>query len=86
MKMQVSLDGGSTYVDAPNGVYVTYDDVLIDDENEDGLLEVKLTNEGIIMDVYSPSELVGTSSEDLASIIDNLVDDDDEDDDLADTN
>jgi hypothetical protein len=69
--MQVSLDGGITYVDALEGVRVIHFD-----ENVNGIpqeLHVNLTEEGIIMDVWREDEIFGTSSETFADIIDSLV-------------
>ena len=73
-KMKVSLDGGETYQDAPNGVRVIYD-VIVDDEDGDGdgELHINLTDEGIIiMDVWS-DENHGTNSETTDEIVERLT-------------
>ena len=80
MGLKVSLDGGDTYVDAPNGVRVIYTDMMIIGEEEGGEIHVNLTQEGIITDLWqhgvcegpgsSPTDFnVGTSAEPIDDII-----------------
>lgn len=78
--MRVSLDGGVTYVDAPEGVRVSYDDQMVPGEDEtDGQLLVNLTYEGIIMDLWVTKDgedhNIGTSSEQTVDIMSRLIED-----------
>lgn len=73
--MQVSLDGGLTWQDAKQGVYVTYDNLLIPGECDNGDLTIRLTHEGVIMDVWTDESNIGTSSEMADEIVQRLVDD-----------
>lgn len=56
MHIQVSLDGGITWLEAPDGVRVIVPDLTILDEEEDEHgceLIVNLTLEGIVVDAVS---------------------------------
>lgn len=63
-RLQVSLDGGDTYLPAPNGVRTAYVVDLDDDDSEHpaGRLLINQTAEGIIKDVYRHTFNMGTSS------------------------
>jgi hypothetical protein len=82
--MQVSLDGGSTFVPAINGVRIIYRNMMIPGEDGTGELHINATHEGIITDVWldgicdqpgsTPSDAnLGTSSEMIEDIICKLV-------------
>jgi hypothetical protein len=78
--MKVSLDGGKTFVDAPEGVRVVYDGVLIPGEDGTGELHLNLTDEGVISDLWTTRDEpldhnIGTSSELLEDMVERLVDD-----------
>lgn len=51
MTMKYSIDGGLTYQEAPEGVRVVLEDVMVPGE-DDGQLHINLTNEGIISDIW----------------------------------
>jgi hypothetical protein len=77
--MKVSLDGGETFVEAPNGVRVVYENVDVPGEDESGEVHVNLTHEGIITDVWvsrveSLDHNIGTSSSTVDEIVERLVD------------
>jgi hypothetical protein len=75
--MIVSLDGGETWVEAPQGVRVTYNDVDIPGEDEQGSLCFNFTEEGQITDVWvgrgDDDHNIGTSSEMVEEIVERLV-------------
>jgi hypothetical protein len=79
--LQVSLDGGLTFIDAPQGVRVVHPKIEHPDiEGITDQLIVNHTHEGIIMDVWENTEPdvltyenVGTSSQMLAEIIAGIV-------------
>ncbi len=77
--MQVSLDGGQTFVDAPQGVVVLYPKVDVPGEDERGQVNFSFTEEGLITDVWVSREEhldhnIGTSSQMLDDIVGDLVD------------
>lgn len=53
-KMKVSLDGGQTYQDAPEGVRIVYDNipVVIDGEDSLGELHINHTTETVVTDLW----------------------------------
>ncbi len=57
--MKVSLDGGVTYVEAPEGVRIIYEEVMIPNKDDPGELHINATHEGLITDVWvsNPGEL-----------------------------
>lgn len=57
--MRVSLDGGQTYVEAPEGVRVIYD---VEHEDQSAELHVNLTDEGFIMDLWATEQTAEVSS------------------------
>lgn len=76
----VSLDGGSTYRTAPNGVRIIYDKVDVVGEDEPGQVHINATSEGIVTDVWVSREEhldhnIGTSSNTLEGIVSDLVED-----------
>lgn len=77
--MRVSLDGGETFVVAPQGVRVVYADVMVPGEADGGSLHVNLTHEGIVSDLWTTREEpldhnVGTRAEMLDDLVSQLVD------------
>lgn len=50
--MQVSLDGGVTYQQAPNGVRIIYEDVPLVEPEDFGELHINATAEGLIYDAW----------------------------------
>lgn len=77
---QVSLDGGETYQNAPNGVRLIYKRMPIpDDGYEAGELHVNATHEGLILDVWATrkglvlDENIGTSSQMATDIVARMV-------------
>lgn len=75
--MQISLDGGETWIDAPEGVRVSYDVIVMDEDGTDieSELLVTCTDEGIISDVFSLLDCIATESETAQEIVDRLVTD-----------
>lgn len=79
--MKVSLDGGRTYADVTQGVRVIYGDVDVPGEVEpSGEVRVNLTDEGIVVDVWSSREApgaldhnIGTRAEMLGDLVSRLV-------------
>lgn len=55
-EMTVSVDGGKTFEPAPNGVRVSYSSVMVCGEDEEGQMDVTLTHEGIITDLWVSRE------------------------------
>lgn len=70
--MKVSTDGGQTFVDAPEGVIVCYEDVLAPGEDENATVEFKFTHEGLITDVWVGNENPGSEGETIEELIDRL--------------
>lgn len=76
--IKISLDGGRTFVDAPEGVRVIYDEVMIPGEDSSGELHLNLTHEGVISDLWTTRDEpidhnIGTSSEMLDDLVFRLV-------------
>lgn len=73
--MKVSLDGGVTYRDAPEGVRVIYEDVDVPGEDDPkGQLHVNLSDESIIMDVWcSRQSDLDTNLGTMCDSIDDLI-------------
>jgi len=68
--MKVSLDGGETFVEAPNGVRVIFDDIDLDSEVEgEGQIHINHTCEGIITDVIKGDRIICTKSETLDDLM-----------------
>lgn len=76
--MKVSLDGGVTFVEAPQGVRVTYERLEIPGEDERGVLLVNCTDEGLILDVWvdrgDAEHNIATSSETVPEILERMID------------
>jgi hypothetical protein len=53
-RIQVSLDGGVTFIDAPSGVIVHHQGVpvVIDGEDGEGEIHISHTSEGVITDAW----------------------------------
>lgn len=53
-QIKISLDGGVTYQDAPEGVRIIYSEVSVDLDGKESVGELHLnhTNEGMIYDVW----------------------------------
>ena len=82
--IQVSIDGGITFIDAPSGVIVHHKAIPLVVDGEDGHGEIHITHstEGVITDVWGtradPLDThLGTESRDHDSIVDDLTDEDD---------
>jgi hypothetical protein len=75
--MIVSLDGGVTWREAPQGVRVTYNNIDVPGEDEQGLVCFNFTEEGQITDVWVDREdaehNIGTSSEMIGEIVERLT-------------
>ena len=77
---KVSLDGGTTYQDAPEGIRVIYEVEEVPGEDGEGEVHINLTHEGIITDVWVSRESsldhnIGTQSEGIADLVERLVED-----------
>lgn len=76
----VSLDGGKTFMPAPNGIRIIYKDVLVPGEDEPGELHLNATSEGLISDLWVTREEhlvhnLGTSAQMLDDLVEHLVED-----------
>lgn len=78
--MLVSLDGGETWLNAPEGVRVLYEDVDVPGEDEPGEYHLNCTHEGLIQDVWVRRRVPGpvdhniaTDSEMVGEIVARLV-------------
>jgi hypothetical protein len=69
--MKVSLDGGITWKEVPEGVRVIYDNLDLPAEDEE--LHINLTDEGIICDIWSEGENICTSSETIYEMVCRLL-------------
>jgi len=74
--MRVSLDGGSTFTNAPEGVIVVYDDVLVPGEDEEGHVEFHFSHEGLITDVWVANENLGSEGETIDELVTRLCKED----------
>jgi len=76
--MKISLDSGLTWIDAPEGVRVSYDvDIPNGDVEEpiEGELLINCTHEGVISDVIWFDAVGATEGETAQEIVDRLVED-----------
>lgn len=78
--MKISLDGGQTFIEAPEGVRVVYGGVMIPGEDGRGELHVNLTHEGVISDLWTTRDEpldhnIGTRAEMLDDLVERLVGD-----------
>lgn len=76
--MKVSLDGGRTFEPVTGDVRVLYSNVMVDGEDEEGQMDVVLTREGIIADLWVSREgsfdhNLGTSSQTLDELQGEMV-------------
>lgn len=75
--IEVSLDGGQTYIPANQGVRVMYRDLPVDGEEQLGDVHINLTTEGLITDVWVTREgedhNIGTECKTIDDIVSNLV-------------
>lgn len=76
--MKYSIDGGSTYHDAPEGVRVLYEGVDVPGEDAPGEVHYNHTGEGLITDVWvtrdtSLDHNIGTDCEQISDLVDRLV-------------
>lgn len=72
--LQVSLDGGQTFVQAPSGVRIIYPGVMIDGEEGRGELHIHATPEGLITDLWTTRDdpldhNIGTGSELITDMV-----------------
>jgi len=79
MNMKVSIDGGVTFVAAPQGVRIIYENMPVPGEDEPGELHFNATHEGLVTDVYVTRDEpldhnIGTSSKLHEDTISDLVD------------
>ena len=79
--IEVSLDGGATWIKAPEGVRLVYREVNVPGEDTFGELHVNCTHEGIIKDVWVNREDVldlniATASATVDEIGANMIEDD----------
>ena len=78
MTIKFSIDGGITYQDAPEGVRIIYQDVMIDGEDGTGEVHINATQEGLITDVWTGRDEpldhnIGTGSETIDDIVSRLI-------------
>lgn len=74
--LRVSLDGGASWQDAPNGVRATYSGIEFEDGRK-GELALNVTDEGVITDLWSElvvgeehlEHLEGTDSQSIDDLI-----------------
>ena len=77
-EIEASLDGGSSWLPAPQGVRIVYRNVPIDGEDGTGELHINATTEGLIADVWTTRDCpldhnIGSSAQLLGDIITDLV-------------
>lgn len=68
----VSLDGGETYAPAVNGVRLIYSGIELED-GQQGQLQLNMTHEGMIADVYEGDDSIATDSVMYQDIADRLM-------------
>lgn len=66
-KMVYSVDGGVTWLAAPEGVRVAVEAPDLPD------VQINVTHEGVIIDAWLGNRIAGTSSEDFDQIVDRLL-------------
>jgi hypothetical protein len=76
--MTYSLDGGLTYLQATQGVRVRFEAVQVPGENETGQLDLNITPEGLITDLWVSRDdkldhNLGTASQQLGNIVGDLA-------------
>lgn len=79
--MEVSVDGGQTFMPAPQGVRVVYRDVPVPGDDYPGELHLNLTTEGLISDLWVNGgdgayldHLAGTANKMLDDQVSDLID------------
>lgn len=78
VKLKVSLDGGVMFLDAPQGIRVIYENVNVMGEDDQAQVHITLSDEGMVRDVWAlrastPDENLGTSSQTLSEMVEQLV-------------
>lgn len=68
----VSLDGGETYAPAVNGVRLIYSGIELENRQQ-GQLQLNMTHEGMIADVYDGEDSLATDSVMYQEIVDRLM-------------
>jgi hypothetical protein len=76
--MRVSLDGGVTYQDVPEGVRVIYDEGLMDEDENPVELHINCTKEGVVLDLWDSDremddESTATTSLMASEIVERLL-------------
>lgn len=76
--IEVSLDGGVTWLPAPGGVRIVYKDVMIDGEDGRGEVHMNATPEGLITDIWTTRDEpldhnIGTEAVMIDDIVSRLV-------------
>lgn len=74
--MLVSLDGGVTYSEAPEGVRVIHDLEFVPGEDGPGSLHLNLTVEGMISDVWTETTNIATKSQSFDEMTQEMIDQD----------
>ena len=78
--LQVSLDGGRTFVDAPMGVVVHEELEFVPGEDEAGWLLLNMTHEGVIRDVWvkrgDAEHNIATSSQTYDEVAEEMIEKD----------
>ena len=72
--MLVSLDGGVTYTEAPEGVRIIHDTAFRVGDDEPVALHINLTNEVMVLDLWSESANVGTECQMFDDIVNEFLD------------
>ena len=65
--LKVSLDGGETFVDAPEGVRIIVPLDFVPSDGGSGQLHVNFTDEGIIKDIWSDDQEPGDDAKATSS-------------------
>lgn len=71
--MKYSIDGGLTYLDAPQDIRIVYEDLLAPGEDEPCDLHILVAKVGVFYDVWNSKENLGTSCELVGEIVDRLL-------------
>ena len=81
MHIQVSIDGGVTWIEAPDGVRVSIPDLDVPGEDEPGQLDFNFTAEGVITDIWVSRQEhlehnMATSAQEYGDLMSNLIGED----------
>lgn len=76
--MKISLDGGTTFQEAPNGVRIILEEQDVPGEDQAGELHFNFTGEGLVTDVWATraeplDQYIATESVTFVEIIERLV-------------